>query len=88
MEITITLSDEIGAFLQRLPDTNAFVSELVKEAFKTNKLPNSKMPEPSKWAKIVQRVQNDPNHLAGYSQQLKKDMQDFRENFAFSNDHE
>jgi hypothetical protein len=65
MEITITLSDEIGAFL-----------------------PNSKIPEPSKWAKIVKRVQNDPNHLAGYSQQLKKDMQDFRENFVFSNDHE
>ncbi len=28
--------------------------------------------EPSKWAKIAQRVQNDPVHLEGYSDQLKK----------------
>jgi hypothetical protein len=31
MEITITLSDEIGVFLQKLPNTNAFVSELISQ---------------------------------------------------------
>jgi hypothetical protein len=33
---------------------------------------------PSKWAKIAQRVQNDPIHLAGYAEQLKKDIKEFR----------
>jgi hypothetical protein len=88
MEITMKLSDEVGTFLQNLPYPNDFVSELVKDAFKNHQLPSSKVPEPSKWAKIVQRVQNDPVHLAGYSQQLKKDMKEFRENFEFLHDHE
>jgi len=40
----------------------------------------------SKWAKIVQRVENDPVHLAGYSEQLKKDMKEFRDDFEFKHD--
>jgi len=42
--------------------------------------------EPSKWAKLVQRVQNDPVHLAGYAKTLQQDMQEFRENFEFKHD--
>lgn len=42
--------------------------------------------ELSKWAKIAQRIHNDPVHLAGYSQQLKQDMKEFRENFEFLHD--
>ncbi|GAK53140.1 hypothetical protein U14_04400 [Candidatus Moduliflexus flocculans] len=38
---------------------------------------------PSKWAAIVQRAENDPAHLAGYGEQLKKDMLEFRESFMF-----
>jgi Txe/YoeB family toxin of Txe-Axe toxin-antitoxin module len=49
---------------------------LMKEAEKTNK-------KPSKWALLAERVNNDPFHLAGYSEQLKKDMQEFRENSEF-----
>ena len=37
----------------------------------------------SKWAKIAQRVQNDPVHLAGYAEQLKNDIQEFRNHFEF-----
>jgi hypothetical protein len=40
----------------------------------------------SKWAQIAQRIDNDPVHLAGYSQQLKQDMKEFRENFEFLHD--
>jgi hypothetical protein len=32
------------------------------------------------WALLAERVANNPVHLAGYSEQLKKDMQEFREN--------
>ncbi len=35
--------------------------------------------ESSKWAKIAKRIQDDPVHLEGYSEQLKKDMREFRE---------
>lgn len=49
---------------------------LMKEAERANK-------KPSKWALLAERVNNDPVHLAGYSEQLKKDMQEFRENSEF-----
>ncbi len=47
---------------------------------------SSPVEKPSKWAKIVQRVENDPVHLAGFSEQLKKDMKEFRDDFEFKHD--
>ncbi len=41
---------------------------------------------PSKWARIVRRVEEDPVHLDGYSERLKKDMRELRENFEFNHD--
>ncbi len=49
---------------------------LIKEAEKAKQ-------EPSKWALLAEKVANNPVHLAGYSEQLKKDMQEFRENAEF-----
>jgi len=49
---------------------------LKKEAEKSRK-------KASKWALLAERVANNPVHLAGYSEQLKKDMQEFRENAEF-----
>ena len=49
---------------------------LKKEAEKPKK-------KASKWALLAERVANNPAHLAGYSEQLKKDMQEFRENAEF-----
>ncbi|RKZ81620.1 MAG: hypothetical protein DRR19_21935 [Candidatus Parabeggiatoa sp. nov. 1] len=87
MEMTLTLPDEIGKQLQHLPNPSEFVSKVVKEALKNlTSPPVQKDWEPSKWAKIAQRIHNDPVHLAGYSQQLKKDMREFRENFEFIHD--
>ncbi|WP_207787689.1 hypothetical protein [Candidatus Thiosymbion oneisti] len=40
----------------------------------------------SKWAEITKRVENDSVHLEGYSEQLKRDMKDFRDNFEFDHD--
>lgn len=46
----------------------------------------SEQTKKSKWANIVQRIHNDPVHLAGYSEQLQQDMHTFRETFAFLHD--
>jgi hypothetical protein len=86
MEMTLTLSDEIGKQIQNLPNPNEFVSQVVKDALKKLTNQQQKAGEPSKWAKIAQRIHTDPVHLAGYSQQLKKDLREFRENFEFLHD--
>lgn len=40
----------------------------------------------SKWAQLVQSVEQNPVHLAGYGEQLKQDMREFRETFVFPHD--
>lgn len=55
--------------LEALPFQSEEVVEVVIRVAKPMSKPKKKS---SKWAKIVQRVQNDPVHLAGYSGQLKK----------------
>jgi hypothetical protein len=82
MDIILTLSDDLVSQLYRLPNLSEFVSEAIKQALiKQPPVIPPQATEPSKWANIVQRVQNDPIHLAGYSEQLKHDMKEFRENF-------
>jgi len=89
MEMTLTFPDEIGKQIQQLPNPSEFVSQVVKDALinlTIKKPPMQNVSEPSKWAKIAERIHNDPVHLAGYSQQLKKNMREFRENFEFQHD--
>ncbi len=84
-----TFPDEIGKQIQQLANPSEFVSQVVKEALinlTINKPQMKNVSEPSKWAKIAERIHNDPVHLAGYSQQLKKDMRELRENFEFQHD--
>ncbi len=87
MEITIIFPDEIGKRILQLSDIDGFVSTAVTDALK-NRVAQNSIPDsgPSKWAKIAQRVQNDPVHLEGYSDQLKRDMKEFRNNFEFIHD--
>ncbi len=84
VEITIRFPDEIGKRIMQLPDIDGFVSTAVTDALK-NRTDRQSIPdsEPSKWAKIAQRVQNDPDHLEGYSDQSKRDMREPREHFEF-----
>jgi hypothetical protein len=86
MKMTLTFSDEIAQQIQGLSNPSEFVNQVVKDALKKLTIQQQKASDPSRWAKIVQRVQNDPIHLDGYSQQLKKDMKKFRENFEFLHD--
>ncbi len=86
MEITLTLSDELVKKIQQLPNPEKFVSEALTRALNNYFLqPASHL---SKWAKIAQRIHNDPVHLAGYSEQLKQDIREFRNHFALEHDKE
>ena len=89
MEMTLTFPDEIGQQIQKLSNPSEFVTQVVKEALNKQVLQPKDFlldSKPSKWAKIAQRIANDPIHLAGYSKQLKKDMKEFRDNFEFFHD--
>ena len=71
MEITLTLSDELVKKIQHLPHPDEFISEALKKALQDYTMQQAQADAKlSKWAKIVQRVQDDPIHLAGYSEQL------------------
>lgn len=87
MQITINIPDDIGKQIQKLPDIDAFISTIIKDALKNQEAQQySPKINLSKWAKIVQRVEDDPVHLKGYSTQLQKDMKEFRENSGFNHD--
>ena len=47
---------------------------------------DNKTPQQSKWANIVRRIERDPVHLAGYGEQLKQEMREFRESFVFTHE--
>ncbi len=78
MEITINFPDDIANQVRQLPDMDIFVSKVVRKALTKKRI--------SKWAKIAQRIQDDPVHLEGYSEQLKKDFREFRNSFQFVGD--
>jgi len=87
MQITINIPDDIGKQIQNLPDIDEFFTLILRTALeKQNTQYHTPQSRPSKWAKIAQRVQNDPVHLKGYSIQLQKDMKEFREKTEFNHD--
>ena len=81
MEITINFPDDLGKQIRQMPDIDAFVSKIVKEAMICGIRQSISDTGLSKWQKMTRRVHDDPVHLAGYSEQLKKDISEFRENF-------
>ena len=84
MLITLELPDDI----QTLPteQQREKIIRALQFVQRTKLETSSSVDKLSKWAKIVQRVENDTTHLAGYSKQLKKDMKEFRDNFLFKHD--
>jgi hypothetical protein len=59
---------------EELKDTDVEVLIVLQQYFKPVALPN-------KWVTIAERVHNQTD--GGWSEQLKKDMQEFRDNFDF-----
>ncbi|MBC8179788.1 hypothetical protein H8E88_01575 [candidate division KSB1 bacterium] len=84
MQVTLELPDNINTMSPEKQKENIFKALQDIQIIKgKRKMPMGKS---SKWAKIAQRVENDPVHLKGYSEQLKKDIKEFRDNFDFKHD--
>ena len=77
MQVILELPDNLSSLPQHQKQTVIFEA-YQRQAAKQSNHPTQR--EPSKWAKIVQRVEDDPVHLEGYSERLKKDMRERREN--------
>lgn len=85
MEMTFRLPDEMSWQLQQLPNPEQFVREVLQNALNNRRQRSSAIPaQSSKWAKLVTRIHQEPGGLRGYSGQLQHDMQEFRDNFAFT----
>lgn len=83
MEMTFRLSDEIVQQLRQLPNPDQFVGDVLKKALKeVSSRKGVSTSQPSRWAKLVKRIEEQPAGLNGYAAQLQRDMQEFRENFA------
>ena len=84
MEMSFWLSEEIIQQLRQLPNPDQFVGDVLKNALKdVAARRGGATSQPSEWAKLVQRIDAQPGGLNGYAAQLQRDMQEFRENFAF-----
>ncbi|MBL7093743.1 hypothetical protein ISS22_07200 [candidate division KSB1 bacterium] len=84
MQVTLELPDNIQTLPPDKQKENILKALQKIQVIKRKKMkPKDKL---SKWAKIVQRVENDPIHLEGYSEQLKNDIKEFRDNFDFKHD--
>ena len=87
MKITITLPDEVAEKVFRLRDRDEFVARAVEAALagrpQERSVQGAKI---SKWAKLVERIEKNPEELGAYAEQLAKDSRDFRRSFRFSHD--
>ncbi len=86
MELTIHLPEDLGRRVRKLRDPESFVTQAVTKALGSLVRKEARTSKPSRWARLVERVDADPIHLDGYSEQLKRDMRDFRDDFAFRHD--
>ncbi len=85
MEMIFRLPDEMTRQLRQLPNPDQFVREALQNALNKRWQRSSVSPEQtSRWAKLVKRIHEEPGGLRGYSGQLQHDMQEFRDNFAFT----
>jgi hypothetical protein len=86
MQIIISLPDEIAERIRQRPDSDEFVTRAIEEALAKEPPPPAPSPdEPSKWAKIAERVRNGPS-LGSYAKKFNADRREFRRSFRFPHD--
>jgi hypothetical protein len=84
MQMSFDLAEDVAQQLKVIPNIDDFVNQVIKKALQNQTVIKEK---PSKWALLAQEIENNPSlQLNGYSEQLKKDMREVRENFFFAND--
>lgn len=87
MELTIHLPEDLGRRVSKLRDPESFIAVAVAKALgNLGRKEAQGAKAPSRWAKLVERVEADPIHLDEYSSQLKRDMREFRDGFTFQHD--
>ena len=87
MELTIHLPQNLGRRVSRLRDPESFIADAVAKALGSlGRKEDRSSKTPSRWARLVERIEADPVHLDGYSEQLKRDMREFRDDFEFRHD--
>lgn len=90
MQLTIQVPDDLGRRVRKLTNPDAFVIQALSKALPQplrETLPASSRGK-SRWARMVEEVEADPDHLDGYSEQLKRDIREVREGFEFKHDRE
>ena len=80
MQFLLSLSNDTVRQLLEQPDPEQFARQAIQNALHHVK------PEQSKWTKLAQNIKENPIDLGDYTKKLKKDMQEFRENFSFEHD--
>jgi hypothetical protein len=86
MRVIISLPDEIAERIRQRPDSDEFVTRAIEEALAKEPPPPTPGPdEPSRWAKIAERVRNGPS-LGSYAKKFNADRWEFRRNFHFPHD--
>jgi hypothetical protein len=60
--------------------------EFLMDKYASTEKPKVDVEKPSRWRKIAQRVHEDNRYPGGWSDQLKQDMREFRENSNFKHD--
>jgi len=78
MQITLNLPDELLRRLLQQPDPEAFARKAINKAMQ-----QQTTPPVSRWAKLAQRVRQNPISLGEYAAQAK---QAFRENLQIKSD--
>ena len=86
MELTIHLPDDLGCRILRLQDPESFVVQAITQALVSLDRTETHPAKPSRWARLVERIETDPIHLDGYSEQLKRDSRAFRNDSEFRHD--
>jgi hypothetical protein len=68
--------------IKHLANRDDFVNQLIKNALDAK----LDLKAVSKWGLFTEQVANNPIHLEGYSEQLKKDIREFKGCFSFKAD--
>jgi hypothetical protein len=85
MKVTITFPDEIAKKVCRLPDRDAFVTQAVAIALAHEPDASSKSSR-SRWARLVERIEQNAQSLGEYRELFDRDRREFRESFRFDHD--
>ena len=86
MQISFDLSDDVVKQLKTIPNLDSFINRVITNALQNQSTAIVKL---SKWAMFAREIQNNSSlNLDGYSEKLKKDTLEIRENFIFSSGQE